>query len=134
MKIIFDENFPPQIAKALQILQSAKSEENVEVLNLTDLYGRGIEDEYWIPKISEISGIVVTQDIRIQRTRHQRELYEKFGLGVVFLKPPSNKGYSYWEQVDKIFSAWTDIKKICRRQPRPFAFIIRPRSKKVEPF
>ena len=50
MKIYFDENFPPQLAKALQILHSG---EGIEVFNISDIYGRGAEDEIWIVDIAK---------------------------------------------------------------------------------
>ncbi len=131
MKIYFDENFPYQLAKALNILQSPKVDEDVEVLNISDEYGRGAADEEWIPQIAKSNGIVITQDLRIQNTKQQRELYRQYKLGVVFLKPPSKKGYSYWEQVEKVIMSWRDIKD-AKNFKRPFAFIIRPNSKHLE--
>ena len=53
MKIYFDENFPPQLAKALQILHSGKGGEGIEVFNISDIYGRGAEDEIWIVDIAK---------------------------------------------------------------------------------
>lgn len=132
MKIYFDENFPYQIAKALNILQSPKEDENVEVVNISDYFGRGAADEMWIPQIAKLNGIVVTQDLRIQNTHHQRDLYREHKLGVVFFKPPSKKGYTYWEQVEKVILSWKEIKNT-DRQKRPFAFVIRPNSKHLEP-
>ena len=64
MKYYFDENFPPQIAKALQILQSPKMEENVEVLNISDVFGKGASDEEWIPEIALQEGTVVEHAVR----------------------------------------------------------------------
>ena len=132
MKIYFDENIPPQIANALQILQSPFVDENVEASNISDVYGRGSRDETWIVKIANENGIVITQDLNIQHTKHQRELYRKYQMGVIFLKPPSKKGYTYWEMVEKIIISWSDIKQVARKNKKPFAYIIRPRSKRME--
>jgi len=132
MKIYFDENIPPQTATALNILQGPLIHENVEVKNISDVFGRGARDETWIVKIAHEDGIVITQDLNIQHTRHQRELYRKFKMGVIFLKPPSKKGYKYWEMVKKIIKAWSDIKEVAGKTKRPFAYIIRPRSKRIE--
>jgi len=132
MIFFFDENFPPAIAKALNILQAQKPEEKIEVLNISDEYGKGIADEDWIPKVGKRNGIVVTQDLNIQRTRQQRDLYRQHNLAVVFIKPPSKKGYTYWEQVKEIFSNWDIIKAEIKKAKKPCAFIIRPRSSKIE--
>jgi len=132
VKIYFDENFPPQLAHALKILQQPHPKEDIEVNNIGDIFGRGSTDEEWIKKISEEDGIVITQDLNIQHTKQQRELYKKYGLGIIFLKPPSKKGYTYWEFIEKIIVAWSDIKNIACSTKKPFAYILRPRSSKIE--
>ena len=133
MKIFFDENFPPQIAKALQILQSPRTEEDVEVYNIADYFGQGVSDENWIPEIAKKNGIVITQDLNIHRSRNQKELLKNSGLRIVFFKPPSNKGYTYWEFVENVIKNWNDIKKTSRKNKDPFAYVLRPRSSKLEP-
>ncbi|MEX2477632.1 MAG: DUF5615 family PIN-like protein [Gracilimonas sp.] len=132
MKFYFDENITPQIARALAILQEPRQNEKIEVYTIRDAFGKGAPDEEWIPKVAAEDGIVVTQDMNIHRTRHQRELYRQHGLGVVFFKPPSKSGYSYWEMIEKLIEAWPQIKKIGKTERKPFAFIIKPRSKKVD--
>ena len=132
MKIYFDENFAYQIPKALNILQKPCDDEEIEVYSISEIFGRGAKDEDWIPKVAEEAGIVITQDLKIQYTKQQRELYNQYNLGAVFLKPPSKKGYKYWEQVTKIFISWESIKEIALNGKRPFSYIIRPRSKKLE--
>ncbi|MDZ7717758.1 MAG: hypothetical protein U5K72_02920 [Balneolaceae bacterium] len=101
MKFYFDENITPQIAKALAILQEPRPV-NVEYLLSKTLLGQGTPDEEWIPKVAEEDGVVITQDFNIQRTRHQRELYRQYGLGVVFLKPPKKSRFGYWDIVNKL--------------------------------
>lgn len=129
MTFYFDENIAPRIARALAVLTEADS---VEVYSNADVFGRGVPDEEWIPKVGEANGIVVTQDLNIHRTGHQRELYKAHGVGVVFFKPPKKHGYPYWEMVTQILTCWPDIIKTVERAERPFAYVIRPRSKKLE--
>lgn len=131
MKIYFDENFPYQIARALNILQEP-SQEVVTVLNVSEEFGRGAQDEDWIPKVGKENGIIITQDLNIHHTRQQRELYRKHNLGVVFLKPPSKSGYLYWQMVNKILLSWAAIKNLAMKNERPFAFVLRSRSSKLE--
>ncbi len=131
MKFYFDENITPQIVRALEILQEPLKEE-IEVYSIADEFGRGAADEEWIPKVAKENGIVITQDINIQRTKHQRELYRNHNLGVIFLKPPKGKGIKYWEMVSKILEAWPDIKQTCNRAKKPFAYVITPKSKKLD--
>ncbi len=132
MRYYFDENFPPQIAKALQIAQGPLNEK-IEIFNVSDIYGRGAADETWIPDIAKNKGIVITQDLNIHRQRQQRELYEKHKMGIIFLKPPSKTGLKYWEMVEKMFAVWAVIKSNTKNAKKPFAFVIRARSKKMLP-
>ncbi len=62
-------------------------------------------------KVGAENGIVITQDFRIQTQRHQKELYKQSGIGILFLKPPSNKGFTYWEMVKKIVFEWKILNK-----------------------
>lgn len=129
MTFYFDENIAPRIARALAVLTEA---EPIEVYSNVDVFKRGAPDEEWIPKVGESNGIVITQDLNIHRTRHQRELYKKHGVGVVFFKPPKKDGYLYWEMLTQILTSWPDIIKTVEREERPFAYIIKPRSRKLE--
>lgn len=129
MTFYFDENIAPRIARALAILTEA---DPLEIHNTIDVFGRGAADEDWIPEIGANNGIVITQDLNIHRTRHQRELYKKHGVGVVFFKPPKKHGYPYWEMLIHILSAWPDIAQTVEKAERPFAYVIKPRSKKLE--
>ncbi|HKJ30902.1 MAG TPA: hypothetical protein VKA34_03700 [Balneolales bacterium] len=131
MKFYIDENIAPQIGRALSILQKPLPEK-VEVLTIRDEYGKGASDEEWIPEVGKENGIVITQDLNIQRIKQQRDLYRKYKLGVVFLKPPSKNGFSYWDMVTKIIESWPFIKKIAKKEKKPFAYVIRSRSKRLE--
>ncbi len=128
MKIYFDENFPPNIAKAINILEKNK---DIDVLNITDEFGHGIADDDWIPVVGSKGGIVVTQDHNIHRMRQQRELYREHNLGLVVIKPPSKTGYKYWEQVRLIIKEWEKIIKTASRSKRPFGYILKARSSKL---
>ncbi|MDX1640196.1 MAG: hypothetical protein R3220_00770 [Balneolaceae bacterium] len=132
MNFYFDENITPQIARALAILQEPLQHEHIKILNIRDEFGRGVADEQWIPEVGKQEGIVITQDLNIHRTRQQRELYRRFKIGVVFFKPPKKTGYGYWTMIEKIIEAWPDIKKVAKRERTPFAYVIRPRSKRLE--
>jgi len=129
-KIYIDENFAPQLANGLNVFQqhlNLKEKSKFEVISLPEKFGRGALDEEWIPKVGAEKGIVITQDLRIQTTRHQYELYKSHELGVFFFKPPSN-GYSFWEMVEQVIKRWPEIKKKTRNQ-RPFAYRCRSKGK-----
>lgn len=122
-KIYIDENFAHQLAQGLDIFQqhlNNKEKLQIQVLSIKKEFGQGALDEEWIPIAGEQKAVVITQDLRIQTTRHQNELYKKYGLGVFFFKPPS-KGYSFWEMVEQVIKRWPEIKNKTKNN-RPFAF------------
>ncbi|MBO0937907.1 hypothetical protein J2I47_15220 [Fibrella sp. HMF5335] len=129
-KIYIDENLPPQIAEALNILET-HANEGFEVLAIGKEFGRGAQDEDWIPKVGAEQGVVITSDYNIQRIRRQRELFQEHGVGIFFFNPPSKTGYTYWEQVEQIVKRWREIKKKCRNK-RPFAFRCNSKSTEFE--
>jgi hypothetical protein len=131
IKVYIDENLAPQIACGLNKLQEPlnnKEENSYTIYSISEKFGIGIKDEEWIPILGKEGSLVITKDFNIQKTRNQRELYEKYGLGVIFIKPPS--GYKYWEYVQLIIKKWDDIKKIANKTERPFAYTCSPNSSK----
>lgn len=124
-KVYIDENMPPQLAKGLNELQQPQNLKDgfqIEVLSIKEVFGQGAQDEDWIPKLGQEKGIVITQDFNIQNTKHQRELYQKSGVGIFFLKTPSKNGFQYWDFVKKMIGEWEAIKKIIKKEPVPFAY------------
>ena len=129
MKIYFDENISPFLAKGLELLEKPNNQ-GFEIYSIKEEFGQGIPDEEWIPKVGAENGIVITQDIHIQRTRVQRELYQKHGLGIFFIHSPGKNQYKYWEMVKYIIAKWEDIKNNAKSTKTPFAY--RCTSKKIE--
>jgi hypothetical protein len=127
--IYIDENFAPQLARGFDIFQqhlNLKETHQLKVLSISDVFGRGSKDEDWIPQAGKENAIIITQDLKIFRTRHQNELFKKHGLGVFFFKPPSN-GYSFWQMIEQLIKNWPEIKKKINTK-KPFAFIVTPRG------
>ena len=132
-KVYIDENFAHQLADGLNVFQqhlNRTEKYKVQVLSIKETFGQGVPDEKWIPVAGKEDAVVITQDLRIQTTKHQYELYKKYGLGVFFFKPPSN-GYSFWEMVEQIIKRWPEIKKKTKNK-RPFAFRYRNKGKLEE--
>lgn len=113
------------MAEALNLIQSTLNEEEkhppIEVLAIEKMFGKGTDDEDWIPPIGQEKGIVITQDRVIQRSKAQRELYMKSGVGIFFLKAPKT-GMNSWDMFTKLIKWWPDMKKIARKNPTPFAY------------
>jgi hypothetical protein len=129
-KIYIDENFAQQLADGLNVFQEHLNHSEklqFEVLSIKKEFGRGALDEVWIPVIGKEKAVVITQDLRIQTTRHQNELYKQHGLGVFFFKPPST-GYSFWEMVQHVIKNWPEIKTKTKDR-RPFAYRYKSKGK-----
>jgi hypothetical protein len=132
IKIYIDENLPRQLATGLNELQQPQNLRDgidIQVLSIKDVYGQGEKDEAWIPKVGREKGIVITQDFRIQTQKHQKELYKKNGVGILFLNPPAKGGFMYWEMVKQLVNRWTEIKHIVQHNKTPFAFRCSSRTK-----
>jgi hypothetical protein len=133
IKIYFDENISPYLAKGLQLLHHPlQSKEPIEILSLQEVFGKGIKDEDWIPKLGAEHAVIVTQDMRIHKSRSQRELFFEHGVGVIFFHPPSTSGFLYWDMVKLVITRWDEIKKIALKRPPPFAYRYTSRSNKAE--
>ena len=99
MIIYIDENLPSQLAEGLNKLQEPLNRRNntsYEIKSIKTVFGFGVKDEEWIPKAGEEMAVAITQDYKIQTTRHQKELSEDYGLGIFFFKSDSIK---YWDIV-----------------------------------
>lgn len=135
MIIYLDENLSRYLANALNELQKplnkkyTKLPEAIEVRSLSDDFGKGAHDEDWIPKLDQ-GTCVITADINIRFTKHQRELFEHYQIGMFFLKTP--KGYGYWDTTLLIIRKWEKILATIIRKKPPFAYRIKPNSKKLE--
>jgi len=97
MTFYFDENLPPKLAEALELLQEDDPNNQADVKSIIERFGRGAPDEEWIPILGKEKATVITHDYQIHRRSDQRELYKKHGLGLVIIRPPSKTGLLYWE-------------------------------------
>lgn len=130
MKIYIDENISPNLAKGLNILEKPFGA-GIEVLSIKEVFGEGVQDEDWIPKVGLEKGIVITQDYNIHRTRLQKELYLESGLGIFFFSK-SKTGFSYWEITVELIKRWDRLKKLATKTQLPFAYRCTSRSNDFE--
>ena len=124
LRIYIDENIAPQMAQAFDTVQShlnCEEKREIKVLSIKEVFGKGALDEEWIPEVGKENGIVITQDRRIQKSRHQQELYKSNGVGIIFLKAPKG-GMSFWGMFKHLVYWWEKIKNICVKNKTPFAY------------
>jgi len=68
-KLYIDENISYHIANGLDKLEKGNGND-IEVLTIKDEFGRGANDEDWIPLVGKQSGVVITQDFNIYRKKN----------------------------------------------------------------
>lgn len=125
MRIYFDENFSPSLVAGIRELQNGRRSEDVTVCSIEEEFGRGAEDEIWIPGIARRHGVAITQDLNIHRTRAQWELCRSNKVGVFFFKPPrKTKAWSYWDIAQLVVRHWPEIKELAAERRRPFGFVV----------
>lgn len=127
--IIFDENFSPYLSKGLNVFQSGRESEQVEVLHLNDICERGTTDDKWIPIVAKLNSIVVTQDNNIYRTQTINQLCKDNNLGMFFFKQPKNTPIDYWNWIKWILKHWDQLKGISHSEIKPFSYVITYKSK-----
>lgn len=132
MRIYFDENFSHRIASGMREFQSARPSEGVTVVWNPDEFGKGAEDEEWIPQVASKHGVLLTQDLNIHRTRAQWDLCRMNKIGVFFFKPP-RAGWDHWVIVREVVNRWEEIKRLSGSLKRPFGFVIEQRKSKMGP-
>lgn len=128
MNIVFDENLPLLLARAFGSLQfGILDERDVLVYHITDLFGKGLLDEEWIPKIGRMGSIVITQDINMRRVKSQFVLLEKYKVMMFIVRPQSGVGFNHWNMVQILVKHWGSIKDIARRETGPSFYEITPK-------
>lgn len=130
--LYLDENMPKHLADGFEILQKPeglKTGVPISVRHLTTEFHNGIKDIEWIPELGRKNACILTQDIHIQRRKHELELYRAHQLGIFFLRGTNKKtGLSIWQMVAALAHHWPAITRIILEQNRPFAFELKPKG------
>lgn len=126
MIIYLDENIPKHLAEGFEILQKPegfKSGYPVEVRYIPTSFGRGAKDCDWIPELGKQKACVITQDIHINRRKHEVALYNENKVGIFFIRAASKKaGLSVWQMVEILAKHWNTITKAVHEDEKPFAY------------
>jgi hypothetical protein len=132
MRIYFDENFSPALVKGLRCIQDGRRSDDITVCSVVEEFGKSSPDEIWIPNIAKKHGVVITQDININRLNAQWQLCKVNRIGVFFVKPPK-RGWDYWYIVRLVIGLWPEITKQAKECTRPFGFYIEAGTGKMKP-
>lgn len=129
MKFFFDNNLPPQLAKALNELVSP---EGHQVSHLRDKYQADTSDIDWLTALARESDgpwIIVSGDMRISRLKAERKAWLDSGHIIFFL----SKGWTNIEpytQLSKLIKMFPEVVRMAVRARPGDGFIIPPSANK----
>ena len=128
MKFIFDENFAPNLARALNIL-----DDEHEISSVLIKFGKELADTDWIPRLAQESEnwVILTMGKRISRHRQITEVWRQAGLTTFFFVGAWAHARS-WERIVKTIGLWKDIVEKARTAQKGSAFKVKIYSKKIE--
>ena len=126
-EVYMDENLSEYVADALNSLNKGYFK-NVIVYSTKTKFGKGEVDEVIIPAIGNASGILITRDLNIHKTRLQYQLCEAYKIGIFFLK--MQKGMNkHWEIVKLLINSWEEIIDRIVKEKKPFGYEIPVKGK-----
>ncbi|EJW09445.1 hypothetical protein A33M_1346 [Rhodovulum sp. PH10] len=110
MKVFFDHNMSPAIARALDELFKHEH----EIRTLTDKFSRDAPDVEWIGELSrEGQWIVFSGDRRITRNRAEYNTFRASNLIGLFLAPGLQKA-PVIKQMERILALWPTVETLTR--------------------
>jgi len=124
IRVLFDENLSEHSAEGFNRLQYPLAN-GIEVTSIAKEFCKGIDDGDWIPEWSLSSGIFLTQDLKILKTKKQVYLLEKHRMGGFFIKSP--KGYDYWDTMELIVKYWPKIVKVMQTTEGSYVYFVTPK-------
>lgn len=116
MRIVFDENMPRAVVRALRCLVEAEyagAPEAIEVLHALDLCPQGTHDVPLIQRGAEGAvgkAALVTADRKMRSRKHEREAYRQSGVIGIALASQWNH-LSMWARAQLVlawFPAWVE--------------------------
>jgi hypothetical protein len=108
VRVLFDNNLPPRLARALNELFAGEH----EIVALRDKFAQTIRDVEWIQQLSrEGTWVVVSGDRRITRNRAERDAFRNSRLIGFFLAKGLFKS-KLTKQAERILALWENIEKV----------------------
>ncbi len=125
IRFFIDENFGPNLAKALGLLGY-----NVE--HLLDTFQPGTKDVDWLEYVGKNNLALITQDKGIRRKPNEKALLLKYKVVAFYLGGSERSGQDIAKQ---LLNAWEKMEAEAKKQFKKNiagAFIVRPRGGKIE--
>lgn len=124
MNFYLDENIPPRIASALNILEG----DDGHFVFSTELeFGKGIKDDELFYRLQEASGILITNDLKQITRRNEITLLKELGITSFVLSFPSGSNFEL--KYRTMILHWEEIKRTCRKNQMPFICRITAKGK-----
>ena len=111
MKVVFDENLSPALARALHALFVGEH----EVAHIRDKFGPKVDDSEWISVLStEGRWVVISGDAKITKRKAEQAAFRNSRLIGFFMAPALN-GAKVTRQMQRLLALWDDIEIIAER-------------------
>ena len=140
IKVYFDENMPPHVAKGFEIIQKPEAVKSnfpkIEIKHFNNTDFKGATDKEWLTKLRDTNSFIITKDIKISHRKDEFEAYKKAGLGLFLLRGASKKqNISVWQTLTILSKHWEFMVGIMLYEKRPFMYLVsekrKPRSYKL---
>ncbi len=108
MNVLIDNNLPPALAEALDALAKREGD---RVEHLRSRFDASTPDQEWIEELGQDENwVVISEDRRLTRNRHEREALRRNGI-TTFVLAKAWKHQEYWEKASRLIGRWPDIIK-----------------------
>ncbi|WP_077067065.1 PIN-like domain-containing protein [Pseudorhizobium marinum] len=129
MKVLFDHNLSPRIARAIQALTVSEH----EVVALKDRFPVNIKDVDLIAELSRQGGwILISGDRRITRNRAEKAAFQSSKIIGMFLSSGLYKA-PVMKQAERLISLWPTIETVSKNVSGGSMFELPMKSSKLSP-
>ena len=120
MRLFFDNNLPPKLAKSLHVLV----EPHHQVVHLKEKFAANATDETWMLELAkEEDWVIISGDLRIRKNPHEIAAWRSAGHTTFFLKP-GWINLPFWTQMWKFVKCFPDILRTAERAKKGGAFYV----------
>lgn len=127
MKVLFDHNLSPRIARALQALMG----DGYEIVALKDKFPANIKDVDLIAALSGEGGwVLISGDRRITRNRAEKTAFQSSKIIGMFLSPGLYKS-PVMKQAERLIALWPTIETVSKNVSGGSMFELPVKSNKL---
>ena len=121
MRFFFDNNLPPRLARAIDVLLG----DSGKAVHLTDRFTPDTPDIEWISALaSEGNWVIISGDVRITRNPQQCKAWQEANLTTFFLPKKKWMASDPWLQAANLVRWWPDIMDQARRVAPGAGFLV----------